>query len=81
MRYNDASVLESHHCAAAFASLGRTGLLASLAPQDWRRVRRTMVTAILATDSACRARALACVLPPARSTRLTFPPLLCSVGA
>ena len=52
IRYNDASVLENHHASVAAGVLSRARVLTPLRPADVKRVRRSMLTAILATDSA-----------------------------
>jgi hypothetical protein len=49
-RYNDASVLENHHCAVATAMLEASGVLATLSADDRKTLRKAMITAILATD-------------------------------
>ena len=49
-RYNDASVLENHHCAVGMAMLGASGILSSLSPEDKKTLRKSMIGAILATD-------------------------------
>jgi cAMP-specific phosphodiesterase 4 len=61
LRYNDASVLENHHCAQAFAALGRTRLLASLSAPDFKYLRCEVVAAILATDMSAHKTLLASV--------------------
>jgi hypothetical protein len=53
LRYNDASVLESHHAAACFELLERSRLLAPLSGAQRAALRRTVIQAILSTDSAC----------------------------
>ena len=50
LRYNDASVLENHHCSCAFASLNRAGILKGLEPAEVKALRKLIVAAILATD-------------------------------
>ena len=69
IRYNDASVLESHHAACGWAALQRTRLLAQLPADDARTLRRTMVAAILATDMSAHKTLLAGV-----EARLTTTP-------
>jgi hypothetical protein len=61
VRYNDASVLENHHAAVCFGVLARTRVLASLAPADFKALRRAVVTAILATDMSAHKTLLASV--------------------
>jgi hypothetical protein len=61
IRYNDASVLENHHCCCCFALLERSRILANLSSTDYKNLRRTMVSAILATDSACSVKLRACM--------------------
>jgi hypothetical protein len=53
LRYNDASVLEHHHAATAFALMDSTKLLANMDREEYRALRKLIVGAILATDSAC----------------------------
>jgi hypothetical protein len=50
LRYNDASVLENHHCSCAFASLDRAGILKGLEAAEVKALRKLVVAAILATD-------------------------------
>ncbi len=61
MRYNDVSVLESHHAAVGWDVLRRSGLLAPLRPADARALRRTMLAAVLATDMSAHKTLLAAV--------------------
>ena len=63
LRYNDVSVLENHHAAACFALLEDTRLLAPLSAAERAALRRAIVAAILATDSACARRAMTRVRP------------------
>ena len=49
-RYNDASVLENHHCAVGMAMLDASGILSSLSPEDKKTLRKSIIGAILATD-------------------------------
>jgi hypothetical protein len=75
IRYNDASVLENHHASTGFTLMERAGILRHLTPAEFRAARKTMLAAILATDSAWRsacvvAQASACVL----ARVLTLPP-------
>jgi hypothetical protein len=58
-RYNDASVLENHHCAVATAMLEASGVLATLSADDRKALRKAMITAILATDMSVHS-----ALPP-----------------
>lgn len=50
--YNDVSVMENHHCALTFEVLRRKecAILEELDPETWRKVRKTIVAAILCTD-------------------------------
>lgn len=52
IRYNDRSVLESHHCAAAFAIMRKDGnnILRNLSRDQRVDVRRIVLSLILATD-------------------------------
>lgn len=59
IRYNDASVLESHHSACGWAALQRARLLAPMPADDARALRRSMVAAILATDMSAHKTLLA----------------------
>lgn len=54
IRYNDASVLESHHCATTFAILGQRhcDMLATLRDDQRKEVRRLMIASVMATDMA-----------------------------
>ena len=52
LRYNDVSVLENAHAASTFALLEETRLLAPLTAAERATLRRAVVAAILATDSA-----------------------------
>ena len=52
LRYNDASVLESHHAAVGFTTIQRSRLLAGMDVEELRVLRRTFVASVLATDSA-----------------------------
>ena len=61
IRYNDASVLENHHASVAAGVLSRARVLAPLRPADVKRVRRSMLTAILATDMSTHKSLLAAV--------------------
>jgi hypothetical protein len=61
LRYNDASVLENHHASVCFGVLARTRVLASLAPADFKALRRAVLTAILATDMSAHKTLLASV--------------------
>ena len=49
-RYNDASVLENHHCAVGTAMLESSGVLAALSADERKTLRKALITAILATD-------------------------------
>jgi hypothetical protein len=69
VRYNDASVLESHHSACGWAALQRAHLLAPMPSDDARALRRSMVAAILATDMSAHKTLLAGV-----ETRLATQP-------
>lgn len=50
--YNDLSVLENHHCARAFYILNdlKNNILSGLTLLEYKEFRRTVVSAILATD-------------------------------
>jgi hypothetical protein len=50
--YNDVSVMENHHCAMTFAILSRKdcNMLAGLAPEQQRYLRKTIISAIMCTD-------------------------------
>jgi hypothetical protein len=50
LRYNDASVLENHHCCVGFATLERAGILKCLDAAEVKALRKLIVAAILATD-------------------------------
>ncbi len=52
--YNDQSVMENHHCAMTFAILSRRecNVLAGLAPEVQRAVRKTIISSVLCTDMA-----------------------------
>ena len=49
-RWNDASVLENHHCAAGAAAVERAGILAALDAATQRVFRKLFVNAVLNTD-------------------------------
>jgi hypothetical protein len=50
--YNDQAVLESHHCSKTFELLTgeETNILTGLSETDYREFRRTVISAIMATD-------------------------------
>eukprot|EP01104_Vermistella_antarctica_P002740 TRINITY_DN12957_c0_g1_i1.p1 TRINITY_DN12957_c0_g1~~TRINITY_DN12957_c0_g1_i1.p1 ORF type:complete len:714 (-),score=188.19 TRINITY_DN12957_c0_g1_i1:160-2301(-) len=52
IRYNDRSVLESHHCAAAFSVLRdeENYFLSELSSEVYREVRETVIQLVMATD-------------------------------
>jgi hypothetical protein len=50
LRYNDASVLENHHCSVGFAVMDRSGILKGLDGADVKALRKLFVAAVLATD-------------------------------
>eukprot|EP00325_Prymnesiales_sp_UTEX-LB-985_P001346 CAMPEP_0174699884 /NCGR_PEP_ID=MMETSP1094-20130205/5015_1 /TAXON_ID=156173 /ORGANISM="Chrysochromulina brevifilum, Strain UTEX LB 985" /LENGTH=467 /DNA_ID=CAMNT_0015897291 /DNA_START=234 /DNA_END=1638 /DNA_ORIENTATION=+ len=54
IRYNDTSILESHHAAMTFTILAdkRSDLLGALSTEQRKEARRLMIAAILATDMA-----------------------------
>lgn len=54
LRYNDQSVLENHHIASTFGILAERDcdIFKSLSHAQFKRVRKTMVNAVLATDMA-----------------------------
>ena len=54
IRYNDQSVLENHHVATAFDILSQNeyDIFAKLCKKDYKRIRKLMIGAILATDMA-----------------------------
>ena len=51
--YNDTSPNENHHCAVAFELLDAAGILDELDAGEKKALRKLMVAAIMATDSAC----------------------------
>ena len=53
LRYNDTSVLESHHAALASLVVRDTALFGELAPEVSSAARKVMLNAILATDMTC----------------------------
>ena len=59
LRYNDASVLESHHAAVGFTTIQRSRLLAGMEAEELRVLRRTFVASVLATDMANHKQLLA----------------------
>jgi hypothetical protein len=59
LRYNDSSVLESHHAASGCAAMARTRLLSRLSQEDAKALRRTFVAAVLATDMSVHKALLA----------------------
>mmetsp|Transcript_8905 Transcript_8905/g.21058 ORF Transcript_8905/g.21058 Transcript_8905/m.21058 type:complete len:435 (+) Transcript_8905:607-1911(+) len=54
MLYNDQSVLENHHCCRAFQIMchKEVGLLEELSPADYFKLRKVIISNILATDMA-----------------------------
>lgn len=54
INYNDVSVLENHHVATTFQILGKQkfNILKKFEKDDYKRVRKLMIEAILATDMA-----------------------------
>lgn len=52
LRFNDASCLENHHCNRAFALASAARLFEHTPEADRREVRRLVIAAVLATDSA-----------------------------
>lgn len=54
LNYNDSAVLENHHVATAFQILHRKdfNILKNFSKPDYKRIRKLMVDAILATDMA-----------------------------
>jgi hypothetical protein len=52
IRYNDTSVLENHHASCGFMLLDRAGLLRNLPAHEFRALRKAVLAAIIATDSA-----------------------------
>lgn len=54
MLYNDLSPLENHHCATAFQilSLPQCNILSKFSKEEFREIRSTLVTCVLATDMA-----------------------------
>lgn len=52
IRYNDMSVLENYHIAMTFEILSKSdyNIFADLEKSDYKRVRKTMIGAVLATD-------------------------------
>ena len=77
-RYNDASVLENHHCAVGLAMLDASGILSSLSPEDKKTLRKSMIGAILATDVRSLVMHIAAVVCT-RLTRALSIPLLADV--
>ena len=62
LRYNDASVLESRHCAALFglcAAQPEADVFAGLDDSAWRAARRVVLGAVLATDMAHHCKLMA----------------------
>ena len=62
LRYNDASVLESRHCAALFglcAAQPEADVFAGLDDGAWRAARRVVLGAVLATDMAHHCKLMA----------------------
>ena len=53
LRYNDTSVLESHHAALASVVVRDSTLFGGLLPHVGRAARKVMLSAILATDMTC----------------------------
>ena len=54
LTYNDQAVLENHHAATLFSILNQPNfnILSNFPKEDFKRVRKLMVSAILATDMA-----------------------------
>jgi hypothetical protein len=48
--YNDISVLENHHCSLTFEILEFTGLLKPFKDEEFRDIRKTIISCILGTD-------------------------------
>jgi hypothetical protein len=53
LRYNDVSVLESHHAAVASSLLAKHKLLEGLSKGQHKEFRKVMIAGILATDMTC----------------------------
>eukprot|EP00479_Gromia_sphaerica_P014373 TRINITY_DN850_c0_g1_i1.p1 TRINITY_DN850_c0_g1~~TRINITY_DN850_c0_g1_i1.p1 ORF type:complete len:303 (+),score=50.45 TRINITY_DN850_c0_g1_i1:284-1192(+) len=53
--YNDQAVLENHHCATTFRILSNPqhNILSSLGKDEYRSVRKLIISAILSTDMTC----------------------------
>lgn len=54
LNYNDSAVLENHHVATAFHIMHdkEYNILKNFSKEDYKRVRKLMIDAILATDMA-----------------------------
>eukprot|EP01135_Chromosphaera_perkinsii_P008448 Nk52_evm16s1360 gene=Nk52_evmTU16s1360 len=54
IRYNDVSPLENHHCSVAFRILDdeKSNIFATLSKEDYIRLRKVIISNILATDMA-----------------------------
>ena len=54
MRYNDRSVLENYHLAHGFAAMkGKEfNVLENFEKEDYKKMRESIITAVLATDMA-----------------------------
>jgi hypothetical protein len=50
--YNDLSVLENHHCAFTFELIIKNELQKCFSQQDFKEMRKTIITCILGTDMA-----------------------------
>ena len=54
MRYNDRSVLENYHVAHGFAAMKNKdfNILENFGKEDYKKMRESIITAVLATDMA-----------------------------
>lgn len=54
VEYNDQSVLENHHCATGFRILSRPrcNIFQHLSIDDYKTVRKIIITCVLSTDMA-----------------------------
>lgn len=54
LRYNDISVLESHHIGSAFEEMSKEGcnILENLNKDDYKEIRKRMIDMVIATDMA-----------------------------
>lgn len=78
VKYNDCSVLENHHCSLAFELLLKAGcnVLMCTPRSIFKRFRRSMCAAILATDLACHEKQLVQL-----TTNVPSPKTLCKTDS